>query len=90
MVPTQERHEEYGLCSGELQKPNHSLFLLDETNLQPGQLKDQGIQNLKAIQSCIDFGLVEYQIPYASFEKESNFSFLVIGKSKSLLNVLFS
>lgn len=88
MQPCQDRFEDVGLCSGELQKPDHTMFVLDESNMSPGKLTQQGIFNLKALETCIDFGLVEYQVPFANFDKESNFTFLILGKTKSLLNVL--
>jgi hypothetical protein len=87
MQPEQDRFEELGLCFGELQQPDHTLFLLDESKMDTGKLQDRGVKNVKALQNCIDFGLVDYEVPFGTFDKESNFSFLSVGKNPSLLNM---
>lgn len=89
MVPSQI---EDGLSMGVLQQPDETLFVLDEYKFDEGVLQSTGIDNLKALQQCIDFKTVDYQIPFGTFEIKSNFNFLIIGQVKSLLedNILKS
>ena len=86
-VEMQSCQTETGLKMGQLQKPNHSVFIIDETMMSEGVLNSTGIDNVKAVQHCIDYQSVEYKIPYGQFETESNFNFLMIGREPSLLQV---
>ena len=86
-IEMQSCQTETGLKMGQLQKPNHSVFIIDETIMSEGVLNSTGIDNVKAVQHCIDYQSVEYKIPYGQFETESNFNFLMIGREPSLLQV---
>jgi hypothetical protein len=89
MQPAQDRFEDLGLCHGDLQQPDHTLFVLDESKMDAGKLQDRGVRNVKALQNCIDFGLVDYEVPFGSFSNESNFSFMSLGQSPSLLSMTY-
>ena len=84
------QNEMMGLRMGRLQKPNHTIFIIDETNLSEGVLNANGIDNIKAVQYCMDYQTVQYRIPYGQFETDSNFNFLMLGRESSLLQVILN
>ena len=79
---------EMGLKMGDLQKPNQTMFVIDESKMSEGVLNSTGIDNIKAVQCCIDYQTVEYRIPYGQFETETNYNFLMVGPEPSILQVL--
>jgi Mini-chromosome maintenance replisome factor len=92
MQPHQNRFEghDYGLCRGELQAPDGTLFLLDECQMDSGTLLDRGVHNFKALEAAINWGIVDYGLHYGSVSKECDFRFMVLGKTKSILSLPFS
>ena len=54
-----------------------------------GTLLERGVRNIQAIQSAINFGLVEYGHEIGSIEHECDFNFVAVGKEASLLSMPF-
>ena len=78
--------DDFGLSKGELQEPDNTLFVFDETKMDQGQLNDLGCRNIRALQNTIDSGIVEYETEFDPLLQKSDFSFLIVGNSKSLVN----
>lgn len=73
------------LTSGRFQLPIGSNVLIDETQMGEGQLKENGIQNLKTLSEILTTNKLSYRFPFSSFDFESDLNFLVISNGKSLL-----
>lgn len=79
-------HDE-SLHAGMLQLPNHSLFLVDETAMDEGQLSAHGLRNLNSLAKAIGEAKLDYVFPFSQFNFDVDFNFVVLSQGKSLLPV---
>jgi hypothetical protein len=75
------------LQSGLLQLPTNFSLILDETSLQPGNLKEMGIKNLSIINEMINWQSIEYDHLFYTQKINSDINVLVLSESKSLFDV---
>ena len=74
------------LKSGLLQLPKGIQVILDETNLEPGQLQPNGIENLKSLGNLISWQRLAYDFGFNyNIEFECDVKVLILGEGKSLL-----
>ncbi|XP_063684555.1 mini-chromosome maintenance complex-binding protein-like [Bolinopsis microptera] len=74
------------LRSGLLQLPKGMQIILDETVLEPGQLKPNGIENLKCLGNLITWQKLAYDFGFSyNIEFECDAKVLILGEGKSLL-----
>ncbi|CAH2265705.1 mini-chromosome maintenance complex-binding protein [Pararge aegeria] len=73
------------LTSGILQLSKHTHLVLDETNLEQGQLHATGVGNITALGNLIKLQKVEYDFKYYKMEFDSDINVLVLSEGKSLL-----
>uniref|UniRef100_A0A7S0ZKB3 Mini-chromosome maintenance complex-binding protein n=1 Tax=Timspurckia oligopyrenoides TaxID=708627 RepID=A0A7S0ZKB3_9RHOD len=68
------------LKSSRLQLPDHTLVLLDETELSAGQLNERGVKNFQALQELAGKQTVSYDFVYHSMELPVNLPVLVVSR----------
>ena len=73
------------LQAGRLQLADGTAFVLDETVLGEGQLKDWGVRNLKALGHLVQDQQVEYNFKFSSIKFDADIPVLVFSEGKSLL-----
>ncbi|KAL5268229.1 hypothetical protein ACHWQZ_G002180 [Mnemiopsis leidyi] len=74
------------LRSGLLQLPKGMQIILDETVLEPGQLKPNGVENLKCLGNLISWQKLAYDFGFSyNIEFECDAKVLILGEGKSLL-----
>ncbi|CAH0551417.1 unnamed protein product [Brassicogethes aeneus] len=73
------------LTSGILQLSKNTHFILDETKLTDGKLNAAGVNNIKAIASCIKNQKIAYDFNYYPIEYEVDIPFLILSEGKSML-----
>jgi len=73
------------LHTGLLQLPPGASILIDETQMQPGQLNETGLLNLKALCDLIETQKVYYDFKFQSVEMFANFNVIVMSSTNSLI-----
>ncbi|OZJ02304.1 hypothetical protein BZG36_05195 [Bifiguratus adelaidae] len=79
------RSEYDNLLSGHLQLTSNTYLLVDETRLQEGNLQEQGLKNIQALQGVMNGQSLHYAFPYSSFEIQTDLETLVVSTGKPLL-----
>ncbi|OWZ10242.1 hypothetical protein PHMEG_00016936 [Phytophthora megakarya] len=83
-------HKDYDreiLLSGVLQVANGTTMLVNETALTPGQLNDQGVKNIAALQSLIDKMLLPYDFQYYNMDFPQDVAVVTVSEGASILPV---
>ncbi|POM62085.1 hypothetical protein PHPALM_28796 [Phytophthora palmivora] len=83
-------HKDYEremLLSGVLQVANGTTMLVNETALTAGQLNDQGVKNIAALQSLIDKMLLPYDFQYYNMDFPQDVAVVTVSEGKSILPV---
>ncbi|GMF23495.1 unnamed protein product [Phytophthora lilii] len=83
-------HKDYEreiLLSGVLQVANGTTMLVNETALTAGQLNDQGVKNVAALQSLIDKMLLPYDFHYYNMDFPQDVAVVTVSEGKSILPV---
>ncbi|GMF58540.1 unnamed protein product [Phytophthora fragariaefolia] len=83
-------HKDYErevLLSGVLQVANGTTMLVNETALTAGQLNDQGVKNIAALQSLIDKMLLPYDFHYYNMDFPQDVAVVTVSEGKSILPV---
>ncbi|KAJ8566252.1 hypothetical protein ON010_g6871 [Phytophthora cinnamomi] len=75
------------LVSGVLQVANGTTMLVNETALTAGQLNDQGVKNIAALQSLIDKMLLPYDFHYYNMDFPQDVAVVTVSEGKSILPV---
>ena len=75
------------LQTGLLQLPTNFSLVLDETSLQPGNLKEMGIKNLSILKELINWQSIEYDHVFYTQKINSDINVLVLSEGKSLFDV---
>lgn len=78
-----------GVVSGVLQVPNGTLLLVDETVLTTGQLNNQGVSNLQALQKLIQQSKLTCDFGYQQIDVLSDVCVLVLSEGKSMFTTDF-
>jgi len=78
-------YEANRLMSGILQLSSDTNLVLDETQMQPGKLETDGVNNLKAIGNLIQWQNVEYDFKFSQVEMRTKVNTLVLSEGKSML-----
>lgn len=73
------------LKSGVLQLSADTSLIIDETQLQPGQLESVGVKNITALGNLISWQKVEYDFRFHRQDFLSNISVLILSEAKSIL-----
>mmetsp|Transcript_17568 Transcript_17568/g.71092 ORF Transcript_17568/g.71092 Transcript_17568/m.71092 type:complete len:477 (-) Transcript_17568:584-2014(-) len=60
------------LQSSRLQLPEGTILVLDETNLEPGQLNERGLKNLSALKEIITRQVLSYDFEFYQMEVNTN------------------
>jgi hypothetical protein len=83
-------HKDYErevLLSGVLQVANGTTMLVNETALTAGQLNDQGVKNVAALQSLVDKMLLPYDFHYYNMDFPQDVAVVTVSEGKSILPV---
>ncbi|KAL3670292.1 hypothetical protein V7S43_004606 [Phytophthora oleae] len=83
-------HKDYDreiLLSGVLQVANGTAMLVNETALTAGQLNEQGVKNIAALQSLIDKMLLPYDFHYYNMDFFQDVTVVTVSEGKSILPV---
>ncbi|RMX69189.1 hypothetical protein DD238_005946 [Peronospora effusa] len=83
-------HKDYEremLLSGVLQVANGTTMLVNETTLTAGQLNDQGVKNIAALQSLINKMLLPYDFHYYNVDFPQDVAIVTVSEGKSILPV---
>ncbi|GAB9470019.1 Camkk/camkk-meta protein kinase [Globisporangium polare] len=86
-------HKDYesdAMLSGVLQVPHGTVLLVNETTLSAGQLNDQGVKNVGALQSLVDKMLLPYDFQYYSMDFPQDVAVVSVSEGKSILPVTVS
>ncbi|NXK96765.1 MCMBP protein, partial [Formicarius rufipectus] len=81
-------HKDYGanrLVSGVLQLASNTSLVVDETQLQQGQLDTTGVHNVTALGNLITWQKVDYDFSYHRMEFPCNINVLITSEGRSLL-----
>lgn len=73
------------LKSGLLQLSRNTNLILDETQLEAGQLTVEGHKNIKALEHLIQWQKVQYDFDFYQKEFEANISIICLSEGKSIL-----
>lgn len=75
------------LLQGILQTVKHTIFMIDERNMNEGKLNNNGCKNYAALKSLIDFQAINYEYPYSNVEIQHDSPVLIISnKVKSMFS----
>jgi hypothetical protein len=77
--------DEGGLQAGRLQLVDGTLLLVDENTMQEGQLKDNGIENIKTLSSLLTSKKLPYKFPYNDLEMDTDVNCVILSHGKSFL-----
>lgn len=86
-------HKDYdsdAILGGVLQVPHGTVLLVNETTLSAGQLNDQGVKNVGALQSLVDKMLLPYDFQYYSMDFPQDVAVVSVSEGKSILPVSVS
>ncbi|OXB82592.1 UNVERIFIED_CONTAM: hypothetical protein H355_005847 [Colinus virginianus] len=81
-------HKDYTanrLVSGILQLASNTSLVVDETQLEQGQLDTKGVHNVKALGNLITWQKVDYDFSYHQMEFPCNINILITSEGRSLL-----
>ncbi|NXX76386.1 MCMBP protein, partial [Urocolius indicus] len=81
-------HKDYAanrLVSGVLQLASNTSLVVDETQLEQGQLDTTGVHNVKALGNLITWQKVDYDFSYHQMEFPCNINVLITSEGRSLL-----
>ncbi|KFD61423.1 hypothetical protein M514_06004 [Trichuris suis] len=84
LVP-RKNYETDVLTAGRLQLPNGTVILIDENKLQEGPLNENGLKNIVALRSIIQWQNVSYDFNWQAVSIETNINMLAISAGKSML-----
>uniref|UniRef100_UPI00358FA7D1 mini-chromosome maintenance complex-binding protein isoform X2 n=1 Tax=Myxine glutinosa TaxID=7769 RepID=UPI00358FA7D1 len=73
------------LLAGILQLASGSLLMIDETELQAGQLDVTGVQNITALGNAVTWQKVDYDFDFHQMEFPCNLNIIITSEGKSLL-----
>lgn len=84
---TPEKDYDQGcLLPGVLQVSDGTSLLMDETQMDVGELKEQGVRNLQAVVHLSQHGTLEYTFPYSQpIEMPADTPMLVLSAEKPIL-----
>uniref|UniRef100_H3GEJ9 Mini-chromosome maintenance complex-binding protein n=1 Tax=Phytophthora ramorum TaxID=164328 RepID=H3GEJ9_PHYRM len=83
-------HKDYDreiLLGGVLQVANGTTMLVNETALTAGQLNEQGVKNIAALQSLIDKMLLPYDFHFYNMDFPQDVAVVTVSEGKSILPV---
>ncbi|KHJ43743.1 hypothetical protein D918_06248 [Trichuris suis] len=89
LVP-RKNYETDVLTAGRLQLPNGTVILIDENKLQEGPLNENGLKNIVALRSIIQWQNVSYDFNWQAVSIETNINMLAISAGKSMLPFSFT
>ncbi|NXD65828.1 MCMBP protein, partial [Eolophus roseicapillus] len=81
-------HKDYTanrLVSGVLQLASNTSLVVDETQLEQGQLDTKGVHNVTALGNLITWQKVDYDFSYHQMEFPCNINVLITSEGRSLL-----
>ncbi|XP_060782067.1 mini-chromosome maintenance complex-binding protein isoform X1 [Neoarius graeffei] len=84
MVPRKD-YTANRLVSGALQLSKNTSLVLDETQLEQGQLDTTGVRNITALGNLISWQKVDYDFNYHQMEFPCNINVLIVSEGRSLL-----
>ncbi|XP_071949146.1 mini-chromosome maintenance complex-binding protein-like [Antedon mediterranea] len=80
-----KNYSEHRLKSGMLQLTEKTHVIIDETVLEPGQLDQKGIENLKALGNAITWQKLQYDFNFHTADFPTNLVLLILSEAKSML-----
>ncbi|KAF4323314.1 hypothetical protein BBO99_00003334 [Phytophthora kernoviae] len=80
-------YEREVLLSGVLQMANGTIMLVNETTLTAGQLNEQGVKNIAALQSLIEKMLLPYDFHFYNMDFPQDVAVVTVSEGKSILPV---
>uniref|UniRef100_K3WBK2 Mini-chromosome maintenance complex-binding protein n=1 Tax=Globisporangium ultimum (strain ATCC 200006 / CBS 805.95 / DAOM BR144) TaxID=431595 RepID=K3WBK2_GLOUD len=75
---------------GALQVPQGTVLLVKETSLSAGQLNDQGVKNVGALQALVEKMVLPYDFQFYSMEFPQDVAVVSVSEGKSILPVTAS
>ncbi|DBA04384.1 TPA: hypothetical protein N0F65_009980, partial [Lagenidium giganteum] len=83
-------YETERLHGGLLQVPHGTTLLVNETILSTGQLDDQGVKNLAALQSVVSKMLLPYDFQFYSMDFPQDVAVVSVSETNSILPMIAS
>ncbi|KAF1336146.1 Camkk/camkk-meta protein kinase, partial [Globisporangium splendens] len=86
-------HKDYdndAMRGGALQVPQGTVLLVKETSLSAGQLNDQGVKNVGALQALVEKMVLPYDFQFYSMEFPQDVAVVSVSEGKSILPVTAS
>ena len=80
-------HEANCLWPAALQLPAGALLLLDEARLEPGQLGERGVANVRSLTAVLDTQTVPYDFTYFTVDFAVDASVVSLSAAKSMLPI---
>lgn len=83
-------HKDYetdAMVSGALQVPHGTVLVVKETSLTAGQLNDQGVRNVGALQALVAKMVLPYDFQYYSMDFPQDVAVVSVSEGKSILPV---
>ncbi len=84
MIPNKD-YNKNKLLSGMLQLPDNFNLIIDETNLNTGELNQKGLLNVNSLKEIIKWQKMSYDFSYHHQEFNKNMKILVLSQTKSIL-----
>lgn len=79
--------DERGLKAGRLQLVRHSVLFIDESSMNEGQLRENGINNIRSLSTVLQTQKLPYTFPFSTHEMDTHLSCIVTSQGKSFLPV---
>uniref|UniRef100_A0AAV1T0C6 Mini-chromosome maintenance complex-binding protein n=1 Tax=Peronospora matthiolae TaxID=2874970 RepID=A0AAV1T0C6_9STRA len=80
-------YDREALVSGVLQVANGTTMLVNETALTAGQLNDQGVKNVAALQSLVEKMLLPYDFQYYDMDFSQDVVIVTVSEGSTILPV---
>uniref|UniRef100_M4BCC3 Mini-chromosome maintenance complex-binding protein n=1 Tax=Hyaloperonospora arabidopsidis (strain Emoy2) TaxID=559515 RepID=M4BCC3_HYAAE len=80
-------YDREALVSGVLQVANGTTMLVNETALTAGQLNDQGVKNIAALQSLVEKMLLPYDFQYYDMDFPQDVVIVTVSEGSTILPV---
>lgn len=79
--------DERGLKAGRLQLVRHSVLFIDESSMNEGQLRENGINNIRSLSTVLQTQKLPYTFPFSTHEMDTHLSCIITSQGKSFLPI---
>ncbi|PWN31262.1 uncharacterized protein FA14DRAFT_182885 [Meira miltonrushii] len=79
--------DERGMKACRLQLVRHSILFIDESSMNEGQLRENGINNIRSLSTVLQTQKLPYTFPFSTHEMDTHLSCMVTSQGKSFLPI---